>query len=290
MLSLGSARELAIKTIEESQKRYKTNYDRHAKDVHFRVGDWVFVYFPQDDSGKTRKLSKPWHGPYRIIRRQDPTVVCTKVYFPDHGEIRIHQSRICPCPAEFPAGYFWYGSRRKGPGRHPRWVDRLLSAGPTCGQDKEEDHGVNGPTSREKLLVQDHNSPPTPSLDQDQDPYPTLPQGERETQTLLQEEGELQNLPQEQEIQTPSVELKNPSIVSGNESEILDETDLQEGVNEGEIITISNTQKLDVVTDRGANVPGTQPKVPGDGQQIGDAHSHGIQQARPHMSEHTRAE
>ena len=281
MLSLGSARELAIKTIEESQKRYKTNYDRHAKDVHFRVGDWVLVYFPQDDSGKTRKLSKPWHGPYRIIRRQDPTVVSTKVYFPDHGEIRIHQSRICPCPAEFPTGYFWYGSRRKGSGRPPRWVDRLLSAGPTCGQDKEEDHGVNGPTSQEKLLVQDHNSPPTPSLDQDQDPYPslpqeyremqtlpqgeretqtlpqgeretqTLPQGERETQTLLQEEGELQNLPQEQEIQTPSVELRNPNNVSGNESEILDETDLQEDVNEGEIITTSNTQKHDVVTDRG---------------------------------------
>ena len=78
--------------------------------------------------------------------------------------------------------------------------------------------------------------------------------------------------------------------MSGNESEILDETDLQEGVNEGEIITTSNTQKHDVVTDRGANVPGTQPKVPGDGQQIGDAHSHGIQQARPHMNEHTWAE
>ena len=301
MLSLGSARELAIKTIEESQKRYKANYDRHAKDVHFRVGDWVLVYFPQDDSGKMRKLSKPWHGPYRIIRRQDPTVVCTKVYFPDHGEMRIHQSRICPCPAEFPAGYFWYGSRRRGPGRPPRWVDRLLSAVPTCGQDKEEGHGVNGPTSQEKLLVQDHNSPPTPSLDQDQDPCPslpqedretqTLPQGERETQTLLQEEGELQNLLQEQEVQTPpSVELRNPSNVSGNEREILDETDLQEGVNEGEIITTSNTQELDIVTDRGASVPGTQPKVPGDGQQIGDAHSHGIQQARPPMNEHTRAE
>ena len=36
---------------------------------------------------------------------------------------------MCPCPSEFPAGYFWYGSGRKGPGRPPRWVDRLLSTG-----------------------------------------------------------------------------------------------------------------------------------------------------------------
>ena len=30
------------------------------------------------------------------------------------------------CPAEFPAGYYWYGGKRKGSGR----VDQLLHSGP----------------------------------------------------------------------------------------------------------------------------------------------------------------
>ena len=33
------------------------------------------------------------------------------------------------CPKEFPAGFYWYGGKRKGPGRPPKWVDRLLESG-----------------------------------------------------------------------------------------------------------------------------------------------------------------
>ena len=51
------------------------------------------------------------------------------MYFPQHGELKVHQSRICPCPLDFPAGYYWYGTRRKGPGRPPRWVNQLLTNG-----------------------------------------------------------------------------------------------------------------------------------------------------------------
>ena len=45
------------------------------------------------------------------------------------------------------------------------------------------------------------------------------------------------------------------------------------GVNGGEIVTTSNTHKH--VADRETNAP------EGDGQQIGDAHSSGTQQAQP---------
>ena len=59
-----------------------------------------------------------------------PDIVATKVYFPEDGEIQVHQSRVCACPAGFPAGYFWYGGRRKGPGRPPKWVEKLLEGSP----------------------------------------------------------------------------------------------------------------------------------------------------------------
>ena len=51
------------------------------------------------------------------------------VYFPQDGQIRVHQSRVCLCPQDFPAGYYWYGGKRKGPGCPPKWVDRLLKSG-----------------------------------------------------------------------------------------------------------------------------------------------------------------
>jgi hypothetical protein len=40
-----------------------------------------------------------------------------------------------PCPDGLSAGYYWYGNKRKGPGRPPKWVEKLLSA-----TDKEEDN------------------------------------------------------------------------------------------------------------------------------------------------------
>ena len=131
MLSLSSARQLAASSIQKAQAKYKEQYDRKTKETMFRVGDWILVRFPQDESGRWRKLSRPWHGPYRILDKSDPNVTCIKVYYPQDGPVHVHQSRISRCPEEFPAGFYWYGNKRRGPGRPPKWVDRLLRSGPT---------------------------------------------------------------------------------------------------------------------------------------------------------------
>ena len=73
-----------------------------------------------------RKLSQPWHGPYRIVARDDPDVIVKKVYFPDDPQIQIHLSRFQPCPSSFPQGFFWYGRKRSGPGRPPKWIKKQL--------------------------------------------------------------------------------------------------------------------------------------------------------------------
>ena len=126
MATLSSARELAATSIQKAQKRYKHQYDRDTKTTSLKIGEWVFIRFPQDESGRLRKLSKPWHGPYRIIEKRDPDVTAVKVYYPQHGQICVHQSCVCKCPVDFPGGYFWYGGKRKGPGRPPKWVDNFL--------------------------------------------------------------------------------------------------------------------------------------------------------------------
>ena len=129
MVSLTSARELATSTLQKAQSRYKRQYDRTARNTSLSIGDWVLIRFPQEESGRWRKLSRPWHGPYRVIKKFDPDITCVKVYFPQEGQICVHQSRVCACPREFPAGWYWYGGRRKGPGHPPKWVDQLLDQG-----------------------------------------------------------------------------------------------------------------------------------------------------------------
>ena len=66
-----------------------------ARPSAFKLGECVFVKFPQDESGRLRKLSRPWHGPNHIVQKRDPDATVTKVYHPQHGEIQVHQSRLC---------------------------------------------------------------------------------------------------------------------------------------------------------------------------------------------------
>ncbi len=129
MMSLTSARGLAANSIQRSQQQYKKQYDKKTRERQPRIGSWVLIYFPQDESGRYRKLSRPWHGPYRVTSKTDPDVTCVKVYHPQEGPVHVHQSRVCPCPEDFPAGFYWYGGKWKGPGRPPKWVDRLLESG-----------------------------------------------------------------------------------------------------------------------------------------------------------------
>ena len=55
-------------------------------------------------------------------------VVAVKVYFPQEGSIQVHAQRVTKCPVNFPSGYYWYGNRRKGPGRPPKWLDQLMTS------------------------------------------------------------------------------------------------------------------------------------------------------------------
>ena len=128
VLSLSTARSLAIKANKEAQRRYKSQFDKTAKTSKFQVGDWVLVYFPQDETGKNRKLSRPWHGPYRIVSRDDPDVTVAKIYFPDDPLIQIHQSHVQHCPPSLTLGFYWYGTKRSKPGRPPKQVLKQLAA------------------------------------------------------------------------------------------------------------------------------------------------------------------
>lgn len=144
-LSLSVARDLAARNIQKAQTKYKKYYDRArgAKPASLKVGEWVLVWFPQDETGSNRKLSRPWHGPYRVLSKQDPDVCVGKVYFPQDPQIRVHGMRVKHCPANFPAGFYWYGGKRRGPGRPPKWVTKLLDTLDDGIAEGQDDTGVN---------------------------------------------------------------------------------------------------------------------------------------------------
>ena len=126
VLSLSTARQMAADSIRTAQARYKKTYDRSSRETDYKLGDWVLVKIPQEETGRMRKLSRPWHGPYRVVDRRDPDLTVVKVYSPQDGQIQIHRNRVAPCPPELPSGFFWYGTRRARSGRPPKWVKQLL--------------------------------------------------------------------------------------------------------------------------------------------------------------------
>ena len=125
--NLSSARELALKVLQESQRKSKQRYDRKTTERLYKTGEWVLVKFPKEESGRNRKLSQPWYGPFRVVSRDDPDLTVSKVYRPQDGTIQIHQSRVMPWPKDIVSGYFWYGRKHHSPGRPPKWLEQLQS-------------------------------------------------------------------------------------------------------------------------------------------------------------------
>ena len=72
--TLSTTRKMAVQAIRRAQGGYKRSYDRKARCRSFKIEDWVFVRFPQDETGKCRKLSRPWHVPYRVTALSDPDI------------------------------------------------------------------------------------------------------------------------------------------------------------------------------------------------------------------------
>ena len=72
-------------------------------------------------------MSRPWHGPYWVRTCNSTNITATKVYFPQERLVHVHLNCVKPCPIGFTPGYYWYGGRRCGPGRPPKWVEAIIT-------------------------------------------------------------------------------------------------------------------------------------------------------------------
>ena len=74
-------------------------------------------------------------------------------------------NRVVKCPSGFPPGCFWYGNKRHGPGRPPKWIDKLVSAPEEVTDDSDDEQlstDADGENSNEAGSADDLESSPTP--------------------------------------------------------------------------------------------------------------------------------
>lgn len=70
---------------------YKNQYDKTHKEVEFKIGDLVMVYWPVPKKGFTQKLLPKWQGPFKIVSK-----ISTLTYRieKDAKTIAIHVQRL----------------------------------------------------------------------------------------------------------------------------------------------------------------------------------------------------
>ena len=76
----------------------KSCYDTRTQGKPFRIGDMVWLHNPAVPHGRSRKLHRPWTGPYRVVAR-----LSDAVYHLQHVHCRrkrpvVHFDRLKPCP------------------------------------------------------------------------------------------------------------------------------------------------------------------------------------------------
>lgn len=112
--NLSDAWKIAQENIKVAQTRQKSQYDKKSKESTYKVGDRVMTYMPSEVQGKSWKLARPFHGPYRIISLTPTNAEIRLVDKPTDPSIFVSLSRLRPCYTELQdVSYSGRARRRK---------------------------------------------------------------------------------------------------------------------------------------------------------------------------------
>ena len=100
LIEFSTAWENTQVSVRDAQTRYKNQYNRSAKhQFHVAIGDRVFVV---EKGIRGRKLSRPFQGPYRIVKVGDNNVEVRPVGRPSDPPERLNIEQVRPRPREIP--------------------------------------------------------------------------------------------------------------------------------------------------------------------------------------------
>ena len=102
----------ARKSIKKAQKRQKQYYDWKTKPPQFRVGDRAFLLKQAECTGDARKLTRHYHGPYRVVKVTANNAKIRPVDVPQEEPILVSLERLRRCPKEL-GDEFWPARKPK---------------------------------------------------------------------------------------------------------------------------------------------------------------------------------
>ena len=122
-VKLPTAWSTAQAKIGKAQQSQKEQYDRKAKVPKLSIGDRVMVHMPGEVKGKTWKLARPFHGPYRVVSLTPSNAEVVLVDTPKDQPIFIALSRIRRCYDEIP-DVSWTGPKKRKRQRKERQKEK----------------------------------------------------------------------------------------------------------------------------------------------------------------------
>ena len=69
LAELEQARQLATRILEDREEAMRKRSAELAHEPNFAVGDTLYLYNPEIKPGNSKKLSRPWTGPYYIVEK-----------------------------------------------------------------------------------------------------------------------------------------------------------------------------------------------------------------------------
>ncbi len=82
--------------IDHNKTKMKEYYDKHSKEVNYKVGQLVWLYLFQLPKHMAGKLQTHWHGPYRIIAKEKFNYKLKRVEDGTIIPVAVHPDRLQP--------------------------------------------------------------------------------------------------------------------------------------------------------------------------------------------------
>lgn len=95
MLRLQKALEHVSKVMSERSKDRARDFNKKAKERTFELGDLVYLYDPAHKVGISKKLTRPWSGPFRIVKVLGPVTYKIRKVGTRQEQV-VHVNRLKP--------------------------------------------------------------------------------------------------------------------------------------------------------------------------------------------------
>ena len=83
--------------IKKSHQRNKARYDQHTANMHFSIGDQVWLYVPAVKAGTTKKLASLWRGPYTVVDKLSALNYHIQLLGVPNKTLVVHHNRLKHC-------------------------------------------------------------------------------------------------------------------------------------------------------------------------------------------------